>query len=304
MSLRLLLPEDGATELLGSWPDEPCVYERGATELDRFVTPEFFETWAFSGCTPADEVAVMNLGGNPPRPSIHPMGFKTNGRTDGAKLRAYYEKGFTIRLGNLQRVVPFLGGVSRSIQRETGFSNYLHAFLTPAGGQGLQHHWDQQMAVIVQISGSKTWELWEPKFKDPVRSHLDSTQVWDPRWQEEWIAKGPDQAFDLEPGQSLILPRGWVHNPHSRNSDEPSMHLTFAIRERTPVWLVDQLLSGVIRDEEFRTVILPEEIHGDGLRTRLSQTRRELITYLEALDLDEKAESVRGAALTELEYTT
>ncbi|MGI5196908.1 JmjC domain-containing protein [Streptomyces sp. CA-288835] len=304
MSLHLLLPEDGVTELLGSWPDEPSVYERGATELDQLVTPDFFETWAFSGCTPAPEVAVMNLGGNPPRPSINPIGFMTNGRTDGAKLRRYYEQGFTIRLGNLQRVIPAIHEVSRKIQTETGYSNYLHAFLTPPGGQGLRHHWDQQMAVIVQISGTKTWELWQPKFRDPVRDHLDSTKVWDVRWQQEWIEKGPDQVYDLRAGQSMILPRGWVHNPHSLTADEPSVHLTFAIRERTPIWLVDQLISGVIRDEEFRTVLLPAEIHGEALRERLRETRRDLIEYLEALDMDEKAESVRERALTELEYTT
>jgi hypothetical protein len=304
MSLRLLLPEDGVTELLGSWPNEPRVYERGTTELDRFVTPEFFETWGFSGCTPADEVAAVNLGGNPPRPSVNPIGFKTNGRTDGAKLRRYYEQGFTIRLGNLQRVVPFLNGVSRNIQQETGYSNYLHAFLTPPGGQGLRHHWDQQMAVIVQILGTKTWELWEPKFKDPVRGHLDSTKVWDTRWQEEWIENGPDQVYELRPGQSMILPRGWVHNPHSLNADEPSVHLTFAIRERTPFWLVEQLTAGAIESDQFRSIILPEQIHGEGLTDQMEEVRRHLIRYLEGLDLGERASAIREAALTELEYTT
>jgi hypothetical protein len=61
----------------------------------------------------------------------------------------------TIRLGNLQRVVPFLADTARAIQQETGYSNYLHAFLTPPRSQGLLHHWDQQMAVIVQIEGTK-----------------------------------------------------------------------------------------------------------------------------------------------------
>lgn len=38
MSLRLLLPEDGVTELLLAWPDEPRVYERGKTALDETFT--------------------------------------------------------------------------------------------------------------------------------------------------------------------------------------------------------------------------------------------------------------------------
>ncbi|MFE2043250.1 JmjC domain-containing protein [Streptomyces sp. NPDC059477] len=304
MSLRYLLPADGVTELLGSWPDEPRLYERETTELDRHVNEGFFETWAFSGCVPAAEVAVMNHGAKPPRPSINPAGFMTNGRTDGNKLRGYCEQGYTLRLGNLQRVVPFLNGVSRRIQRETGYSNYLHAFLTPPGGQGLRHHWDQQMAVIVQISGTKTWELWEPKFKDPMRLHLESPRVWQEHWREEWAAKGPDQTYELRPGQSLLLPRGWIHNPHARGAAESSVHLTFAIRERTPFWLAEKLTEGAIEGEEFRRIILPEQIQGDGLSGELEGARLALIRYLERLNPEELSSAIRDAALTELEYTT
>ncbi|WP_405616468.1 cupin domain-containing protein [Streptomyces sp. NBC_01511] len=304
MSLSYLLPVDGVTELLGSWPDEPRLYERGTTQLDQYVDEGFFETWAFSGCAPATEIAVMNHGANPPLASVNPAGFMTNGRTDGDKLREYYRRGYTLRIGNLQRVVPFLSGVSRHIQQDTGYSNYSHAFLTPPGGQGLRHHWDQQMAVIVQISGTKTWELWEPKFKDPMRLHLESPRVWQERWREEWEAKGPDQIYELQPGKSLLLPRGWIHNPHARGATEDSIHLTFAIRERTPFWLAEKLTAGAIEGEEFRRVIFPDHIHGDGLTGELNEARRALIRYLEGLNPEELTSMIRDAALTELEYTT
>ncbi|MDT0409867.1 MULTISPECIES: JmjC domain-containing protein [Streptomyces] len=291
-------------DLLGSWPDEPHVYERRANELDSHVTPQFFDLWAFSGCTPAEEIAVMNHGANPPKPSINPVGFKTNGRTDGLKLRRYHEAGYTIRLGNLQRVVPFLNSVSRQIQMETGYSNYLHAFLTPPGGQGLRHHWDQQMALIVQISGTKTWELWAPKFPSPMRNYAESTRVWDETWRHEWESHGPDHTIELEPGQTLLLPRGWVHNPHSRNASEDSIHLTFAIRERTHLWLAEKLTAKAIGRPEFRDLVIPPELHGDDLSSRLEDTRRMLVRFLASLDLSAEAEEIRLAALSELEYTT
>ncbi|MEV5259073.1 hypothetical protein AB0L02_13550 [Streptomyces anulatus] len=40
MSLNLLLPEPGVTALLTSWPNQPCLYEREAGELDRVINPE------------------------------------------------------------------------------------------------------------------------------------------------------------------------------------------------------------------------------------------------------------------------
>ncbi|MEI5033529.1 cupin domain-containing protein [Streptomyces sp. S1A(2023)] len=140
------------------------MYEREAGELDRVINPETIDHYLETGCVPADEIAVVSDG-----TALHPDRHRTAGRTDPAKLRSLYEDGHTIRLGNLQRVVPFLADVSRGIQQETGYSNYLYAFVTPPGRQGLLHHWDQQMAVIVQIAGTKRWQLWRPMFPSPMR---------------------------------------------------------------------------------------------------------------------------------------
>ncbi|MEU7018194.1 cupin domain-containing protein [Streptomyces sp. NPDC046385] len=94
------------------------------------------------------------------------------------------------------------------IQTETGHSNYVHAFLTPPGHQGLRHHWDQQMAVIVQISGTKRWQLWRPPVEGPMREYNESWRVWQEDYIPKWEAAGPDVEVDLKAGQSLLLPRG------------------------------------------------------------------------------------------------
>jgi cupin superfamily protein len=301
MSLRLLLPEDGVNELLLTWPDEPRVYERGKTLLDEEITTSGLEEWLFSGCAPAPEIAVVKA----PRPSLNPKVFMNEfGRTDGTKLKKLYDQGHTIRLGNLQRVIPFMARAADKIQEETGYSNYIHAFLTPGGEQGLRHHWDQQMAVIVQISGTKVWQLWKPPVEAPMREYNESFRVWKDDYVQTWEAAGPDQEITLQPGQSMLLPRGWVHNPLVRNRDEPSVHLTFAIRERTPIWLAEKLIAGAIDSAEFRSVIRPGRLDGASLVQELRDVRSELIAYLEDLDLTQIAKQVNEAARRELEYTT
>lgn len=162
MSLSLLLPEEGVSALLTSWPNEPAVFERDSTALDCAVTPDVIDHYIDTGCVHADEIALVKSG-----PTLHPDCHRTNGRTDPAKLHKLHGDGYTIRLGNLQRVVPFLADMARVIQQETGCSNYLHAFLTPPRSQGLLHHWDQQMAVIAQIEGEKQWQLWRPEVLRP-----------------------------------------------------------------------------------------------------------------------------------------
>ncbi|MFG2642486.1 JmjC domain-containing protein [Streptomyces sp. NPDC048370] len=300
MSLRLLLPEDGVTDLREAWPDEPRVYVRGRTELDRRISSAALNAYVETGCVPANEIAVVRA----PHPSLNQNAHMTHGRTDPVKLRRLHDAGHTIRLGNLQRVIPFLAETSRGIQQETGYSNYVHAFLTPPGRQGLRHHWDQQMAVIVQTAGTKRWQLWRPLVEAPMREFNESWRVWRDDYIPAWEAAGPDIEVDLHAGESLLLPRGWVHNPHVVDTDEPSVHLTFAIRERTPVWLAEKLIAGVIEDATYRRILRPCDVNGAGFADGLRATRDALVEYLEALDLEQLAPSVRAAAMTELEYTT
>ncbi|MGQ5640795.1 MULTISPECIES: JmjC domain-containing protein [unclassified Streptomyces] len=139
--------------------------------------------------------------------------FLTNGRTDPVKLRQLWGQGYTVRFGNLQRWLPAFHRISQDIQRETGYSNYAHAFLTPGGEQGLLHHWDQQMAVIVQVAGTKTWQLWKPVIDSPMREWGESFRVWREECIPQWETAGPDLTIQLTAGQTLLLPRGWVHNP-------------------------------------------------------------------------------------------
>lgn len=300
MSLKLLLPDEGVTDLLNCWPDEPRVYQRTRTDLDNMFTPEQMWAWIDLGCTPADEVAAIRA----PDPAINPRSFTgAHGRADAAKLHKLYDAGHTIRVGNLQRIMPAMARVIRDIQSETGYSNYVHVFATPGRRQGLRHHWDQQMAVIVQVTGTKRWELWPPVVDAPMRSHLESWRVWRDEYLQTWLATGPDRTIDLRPGEAMLLPRGWVHNPYNAD-DEPSTHLTFAIRERTPYWIAEHLISGTINDPAFRKVILPRTLHSEALPDVVTDTRNALVAYLQTIDPGALVEDLRRVAATELEYTT
>ncbi|MEU0739131.1 cupin domain-containing protein [Streptomyces sp. NPDC006134] len=298
MSLRLLLPPEGVKDLLASWPDQPRVYERGRTKVDEAMSLDHFTELIETGCVPPDEIAVIKAG-----PSNR-TAFLTNGRTDPTKLSRLRDQGYTIRFGNMQRWLPAFHRISQDIQQETGYSNYMHAFLTPAGEQGLLHHWDQQMAVIVQVAGTKTWQLWKPPVEAPMREYQESFRVWREEFIPMWEAAGPDLTVELTAGQTLLLPRGWVHNPHALDQEQPSLHLTFAIRERTPLWLAEQLIARAIEEPDFRRILLPAHLELPALVDQLRDTRQALTSFLSKLDMTEMAQRTRLAALTELEYTT
>ncbi|MFJ2204091.1 hypothetical protein [Streptomyces microflavus] len=115
---------------------------------------------------------------------------------------------------------------------------------------------------------------------------------------------GPDLEIALRPGQSLLLPRGWVHNPHALDSEVRSIHLTFAIRERTPVWVAEKLVGRVIEKDSFRRVILPGDIGGHRLSQQVRDVGQALVEHVAGLDVDDFAQSLYRAALSEKEHTT
>ncbi|MCZ7478859.1 JmjC domain-containing protein [Micromonospora sp. WMMC273] len=298
MSLRLLLP-DHADRLLKDWPDDLVVFDdREPTEFDQAITAEWLMRYVRNGCLPVKEIAAVRDG-----LSLTQQAFLDgNGHVAGERLMNLLDAGFTLRLGNIQRIFPYFADLTRGIQSETGFSNYVHAFFTPGGKQGLNWHWDQQVALVVQISGTKRWELWRPIVDGPMREHLLSFKVWTPETLKECLNAGPHQVIDLEPGQAMWMPRGWIHNPHNVE-DDMSVHLTFAIRERTPYWAVDEMVKDAIGVPGLRRVLAPETVLGPELAAAAGAARDELVAYLQGLDMDVLAGSLRERALRDKEFT-
>jgi hypothetical protein len=307
MSLHELLPAPLADTLLdGDWPTEPAVVDRAPTRLDEYATPAWFWHLVRTGTIPADKIGMMQAG-----PGLHPGAFtdsmpRTPGawqaELDPAKMLKLYAQGYTIRVGYLQKFVPFFADFIQAIQRQTGYASYVHAFATPGGRQGLRHHWDQQLAVIVQVDGVKRWPLWRPVVDAPMRAYGESFRVWRQEMLDGWEASGPDLTVDLEPGQALLLPRGWVHNPHAPHEDQASLHLTIAMRERTDLWLAEQLVAEALQERRFREIVTPDVLTGDALADRLAHVGKALAEFATGISgerLETLAEQVRAAAVTD-----
>lgn len=92
-----------------------------------------------------------------------------------------------------------------SLQHELGHPVYANAYLTPRNSRGAAAHADPHTVVIRQVEGSKHWTI-----RRPASDGGNDSQ--------------PVLAVDLEPGQSLYIPRGFIHE--GQTDDRPSLHLT------------------------------------------------------------------------------
>ncbi|WP_258047324.1 hypothetical protein [Streptomyces sp. SM13] len=92
--------------------------------------------------------------------------------------------------------------------------------------------------------------------------------------------------------------------PHALGAQVRSVHLTFAIRERTPVWVAEKHIDRANEKDAFQRVILPGDITGERLSTQVRDVRQALVEHLAGLDVDDIARRLLRAAVSEKEYTT
>jgi len=140
---------------------------------------------------------------------------------DRAALLRAYEEGATIIFEEMRLLVPEVDALASGLEEDLGFGIYCAAFLTPAGNAGARSHYDLASGLLCQIHGSKSWSVGSPSDRWPATPCGDSRPEFE-----------PDLETVLRPGQTLYIPRGHPHAGAATN--EPSLHLSFAIKPR--IW--------------------------------------------------------------------
>ncbi|GAA2617170.1 JmjC domain-containing protein [Paractinoplanes durhamensis] len=298
MSLAMLFDDTTVHTMLTAWPTKPAIGELPTgSSLPGIVTAALLLRYLETGTAPADEINVIKDGA-----ARHPRAFTTGGHLDPAKVAMWRERGHSFQLRNLNRWYPPLHTMCAAIQRETGYGCYVTGFVTPPGAQGLDYHWDQNMGIIYQLAGRKTWQIWEPVVDEPHRDHHASNTQPIAELVERLTGAGPDQQIDLGPGQVLVLPRGWIHNPHARDQQQESVHLTFVLRERTGHWISEKLAAAAITATDLRRVIAPSHITDpQKLAGEIDQARQLLTAWLTTIDDTALADELLAVARTELD---
>jgi ribosomal protein L16 Arg81 hydroxylase len=138
---------------------------------------------------------------------------------DVERVAAEFDAGATIVLQALHLHWPPLGRFCRGLEQELGQPAQANAYYTPRHSQGLGVHHDTHDVFVLQVAGEKRWLVYEPVLELPLRGQ---------RYRPD--LGGPGKTFDdlvLGPGDTLYLPRGWLHE--ALTSDSDSLHLTIGI---------------------------------------------------------------------------
>jgi ribosomal protein L16 Arg81 hydroxylase len=185
-------------------------------------------------------------------------------------VRADMRKGMTLVLDRLHEREPKLGLLVRVLEQEFGHRFQTNCYLTPPHGAGFTPHWDNHDVFVLQVLGSKKWQLEMQRRRLPGKTETMTEE------EGREIRPGAE-SFTLEQGDLLYIPRGCVHAAEC--GDHPSIHITLGVAAFTWDDLLRAAVNGAILADDRRRLALPPGF----LRTPRNELVEGLMTALAGL---------------------
>ena len=239
-----------------------------------------------------------------------------SGTADVERVLSEFEDGATIVLQGLHLNWQPLAEFCRSLESELDHPAQANAYFTPRSAQGLPVHHDTHDVFSLQVAGEKRWLVYDPAWELPLKQQ---------RYKAETMGEPGDPVLDitLQAGDTLYLPRGWLHE--AKTSETDSLHLTVGVNVYTWMDAFKAALDSCAREVGFRRSpdgdpphelleLLGRELQPERVerrrRRKLVRTRRPVLggqltqlRALETLDVDTVVER-RPTVLFDFHGTT
>ncbi|MGD1919812.1 MAG: cupin domain-containing protein [Pleurocapsa sp.] len=160
--------------------------------------------------------------------------------------KAYYED-HTLVINGLNKFWHPLAVFCSDLQNFLHHNVVANMYLSPPNSKGLHPHYDTHDVFVLQVEGSKKWEVHSPIQATPL---LNSFQ---PVIPEQQLGK-PLYSVSLEAGDLLYIPRGYIH--HAATNESFSLHLTIGIYPTQWIDLISNALLAVSQNNrQFRKAL-------------------------------------------------
>ena len=154
-------------------------------------------------------------------------------RIDPIKFVKKFQEGCTLVLSGLQEKIYSLRKFSNLLESEFGHKVQTNIYITPKGSQGFPPHYDTHDVFVLQISGEKSWRIYE--------NTLFLADTATPFVKGERQPGAIIDEFIMKPGDLLYIPRGVMHDANTNSLD--SFHVTTGILGKTWAQHISEMLS-------------------------------------------------------------
>jgi hypothetical protein len=222
---------------------------------------------------PSTYTATVRIGGRPLERTVRPD-----------LVLAAFDGGATIVLQALHRQSGPVARFCRDLELALTHPAQANAYVTPPTSRGFDVHHDTHDVFVVQTHGRKAWRVYRP---------LVELAGPDQPWSEALGDPGPPVLeAELQPGDVLYIPRGFLHDAEARR--EVSIHVTVGITALTWVEAWRRVMRRASGHRAFRDALPPGwAVDPSSMVAELEVRRKELVGWLEA-EVDE--ELLRGMA--------
>jgi lysine-specific demethylase/histidyl-hydroxylase NO66 len=182
------------------------------------------------------------------------------GTADPDRVAAAFEAGGTIVLQALHLNWLPLARFCRSLEAELGHPVQANSYYTPRRSQGFAVHHDTHDVFVLQVAGEKHWRVYKPLLELPLKRQ---------RYSKSLGEHGPPLLeLTLCAGDTLYLPRGWLHDALTSETD--SLHITVGVNVVTWADALRAALQECEEDVEFRGSVPAEGVLEADLLERLA----------------------------------
>jgi ribosomal protein L16 Arg81 hydroxylase len=196
-----------------------------------------------------------------------------HGRVDPAALSKVLDQGISLAFNQLDEHVPALRALCKNLERKTSERVNAAAIMTSGRGGALKHHYDPEDLVILQIVGTKRWQVFDSPVVNPVKDLVKSPP--------EHLTPVFDQV--LRRGDFLFLPAGYWH--HCENGPHRSLHVGILFVPPNGRNLMKALVSELSSDETFRRP-LTRHSSSETVAEQETALKARLVDAIQALSLD------------------
>jgi ribosomal protein L16 Arg81 hydroxylase len=163
---------------------------------------------------------------------------------DAGRVYDAFHNGATIVVQGLQRYWEPIVRFARELELELTHPVQVNAYVSPPGERGLGVHYDTHDVFVLQVAGSKRWNVHERAVAFPLPHQRSKTVP---------VAEQSLIETELLPGQSLYIPRGFLHEAIA--TTEISVHLTIGMLCYTWKDVFDEVFKDAEDVVEFREAL-------------------------------------------------
>lgn len=195
---------------------------------------------------------------------------------DPARVQELIRQGATITMHAVETMTPEIAAIAAMLQCRLDGEAVCNVYCSWKGHRGFASHFDFHDVFVLQIEGTKVWNIYERQFEQAANVEGFRSDSFSDA--ENAAARGPVQMeVTMTPGDVLYIPRGQYHDALA--TSEASMHLTFGVEFLSAFYFVSAIARGLQREPLFRKP-LPGFGKPDAHRAHLRELGERLHAYM------------------------